>query len=196
MAHQAAPGHVDDATATEPWREELTREISEDAAGGVASQVSSILLDLLTTFPEHGPEAAREAARRIDADYGDAYLPSDPLLKGADDRGMTMFLERLYGLILSVVTFIDCDDARQDALVQLVAELRKLPPKAFKIMDVSNHHCILYSKGLRVGGTDLGARRIPWSIRETLSSPSPLRIGGMHALVILPLLFLINRLGI
>lgn len=140
MAHQPAVSHViDDATTNEPWRGELAREIAEDAADGDASQVPSILLDLLTAFPCDGPEAAREAARRIDADYRDVYLPSDPLLKGQDDKGMAPFLSYLYELVQSVATFIDWDDARQDALVQLVGELRKLPPRAVRIYDVSGH---------------------------------------------------------
>lgn len=144
MASQTAV--VDDdnnnvAATSEPWRDELEREISEDAADGEPLQIPSILLGLLTTYPGGDAMTAREAARRIDAEYRDVYIPSDPLLRGLEDKGMAGFLGRVYDLVLSVSRLVDCDDARQDALVRFLGELRKLPPTAFKIWGVSRGHC-------------------------------------------------------
>ncbi|ROW11478.1 hypothetical protein VMCG_01147 [Cytospora schulzeri] len=142
MAQQTAAVQDDNAATNELWRVELAREMSEDVADGVAVQFPSILLDLLTKWPVDGVEAAREAARRIDADYRDVYLPSDPLLRGQEDKGMAGYLSHLYGLVMSVATFIDCDDPLQDALVQLLVELRKLPPTVYKIW---GEDCLVYT---------------------------------------------------
>lgn len=130
-----------------PRDDDWAREISDCAADGVASDVPSILLGLLETYPgddaQAAREAAREAARRIDADYQDVFLPSDPLLRGQDDKGMAGYLYRLYDLVLSVARLLDCDDVRQDALVQLLGELRELPPRAFRIW---GKDCLVYTR--------------------------------------------------
>ncbi|ROV90384.1 hypothetical protein VPNG_10017 [Cytospora leucostoma] len=137
---------VDGAAVDELWRHELTREILEDA-DEVESHVPSILLHLLATYPGDDPEAAREAAReaafRIDGDYRDVYLPSDPLLQGQDDKGMAGFLDRLYDLMLRIARLVKYDDIRQHALIQCLGELRKLPPKAFRIW---NEDCLVYTR--------------------------------------------------
>ena len=116
----------------------LAAETAADEDSGVASRLPSIFLHLLAAWTEgNHAAAAEEAARRIHADYCDVYLPSDPLMKGLDDKGMAGFLSRLYELVFSQVRLVGYDDARQDALVETLLELRKLPPQSLRIWGVS-----------------------------------------------------------
>lgn len=116
----------------------LTAETTVDEETGVASGLPSIFLDLLAAWTEgNHTAAAEEAARRIHADYCDVYLSSDPLMKGLNDRGMAGFLSRLYELVFALARLVGYDDDRQDALLETILQLRKLPPQSLKIWDVS-----------------------------------------------------------
>lgn len=125
------------AESSTPWFAHLDEEIAYDKQTGEASNVASILRDLVLAYPQDGHRASAEAALRVDADYHQVYLPSDPLLKGQDDQGMEEYLDKLCRLVLATAQRIPYDDDRQDAVVQLFVELAKLPPKAVKIWGVS-----------------------------------------------------------
>lgn len=127
---------TEETTSLEAWEAKLEKEIQDDSRNGVESSVPSILRDLLRSYPQDGQQAAQDAARRINFDYRDKYLPSDPLLKGRDDEGMAGFLYHLYLLSLDTARLIHYSSPEQDALVQLFVELRKLPPEQFKIAGV------------------------------------------------------------
>lgn len=58
-------------------------------------------------------------------------------MKGLNDRGMSGFLSRLYKLVSALARLVGYDVARQDALVETMLQLRKLPPQSLKIWDVS-----------------------------------------------------------
>jgi hypothetical protein len=53
-----------------------------------------------------------------------------------DDKGMGGFLDRLYDLIYDLARLIPFNNSLQDVLIQLIMELRNLPPKPFKIWNV------------------------------------------------------------
>ena len=57
-----------------------------------------------------------------------------------DDKGMESFLWALYQVIFDLARLIPYNDLKQTALVQLILELRKLPPKQFKIWKVQSPH--------------------------------------------------------
>ncbi len=122
----------------------LTGESNEDE---YFPRIPSILLALLTAWRENGQAAAQDAARRIDANYWDVFLPANPLIMGFEEVATGAFFYGLYGLIFNVVRFIDFDDDRQDAFVQVIIELRKQPPNRplehWKVDYLfSVHHCL------------------------------------------------------
>jgi len=119
------------------WLVHLDEEVAYDKQRGETSTLTSIIRDLLVSYPQDADQAVAEAARLVDADYYNNYLPSDPLLKGRDDEGMEGFLNSLCDIIFSTVRRIPYDDSHQDAIVQLLAELAKLPPKTLRIWGVS-----------------------------------------------------------
>lgn len=126
MASTKAPG-----TEQSEWLTYLDDEIASDEsgiAGDMAREIRTLLL------PD-GDTAVRDTALRIDALY-DKHLTSDPLLKSHEDKGMEGFLGSLYVLIFELALFLPYKDDTQDTLVQLLLELRKLPPKTFKIWGV------------------------------------------------------------
>ncbi|KAL1970741.1 hypothetical protein VTN77DRAFT_2575 [Rasamsonia byssochlamydoides] len=55
---------------------------------------------------------------------------------------MANFLSILYELVFDMARLLPYTDARQDTLVQLILELRKLPPKPCRIW---NENCIVYT---------------------------------------------------
>lgn len=125
-------------STTEPWREYIDEEIDYDKEAGDPMQMPLILRDMISSFPEDGQAAAEAAARRINADYWENYLPSDPLLKGRDDKGVEDFLGRLCHLSFHMGRLLRYDDTRQDAIVQLFLELRKLPQQRFQVYEVDS----------------------------------------------------------
>ena len=118
---------------TQRWMEYLDGEMATTEADPVTHCLAQIIRDTLLSTDE---SRAAGAAHRIDAYYQDEYLPSDPFLKFSDDKGMAGFLNSLYGLVFDVARLIPYRDALQDTLIQVIVELRKLPPKPCKIWDV------------------------------------------------------------
>lgn len=125
----------------EPWSAQIDKEIASDKDEGIPSTLPSILRDLIVVYPQDGPPAAQEAARHVDADFWDAYLPWDQTQgAGRDGAAGINFLARLYQVTLSIVRFIPYDDSRQDALIQLLLELRKLAPRPGKVSSMTLLH--------------------------------------------------------
>ena len=83
-----------------------------------------------------GDSTATDTARLIDNFYGQVYLPSDPLMKFEDGQGIETFLVGFYELIFALARFIPYNSSDQDKVVQLMLELRKLPPKQLRIWEV------------------------------------------------------------
>lgn len=57
-------------------------------------------------------------------------------MKFLDDKGIGEFLTNFYELVFDLARLIPYDNSNQEKLVQLILELRKLPPKQFKIWKV------------------------------------------------------------
>ncbi|KAI9765889.1 MAG: hypothetical protein M1840_007030 [Geoglossum simile] len=124
---------------TQSWIEYLDGEIAATEADSVTHCLAQIIRDTLLSTDE---SRAAGAAGRIDTHYQE-YLSSDPLLKFANDKGTAGFLNSLYELVFDVARLIPYRDALQDILVQLIVELRKLPPKRCKIWD---EDALVYTK--------------------------------------------------
>jgi hypothetical protein len=132
--------HQDSSTALESWKEELDQATRSNEENAITSNVPSILRSLVAANHQDSQGAAQEAAQRIDFDYWHVYLPSDPLLLGTEDKGMATFLTQLYELLFSVARLLHYDNTRQEVIVQLLVELRKLAPKHFTIWEVGDSH--------------------------------------------------------
>uniref|UniRef100_A0A093VFL7 Uncharacterized protein n=1 Tax=Talaromyces marneffei PM1 TaxID=1077442 RepID=A0A093VFL7_TALMA len=77
----------------------------------------------------------QEAAQQIDAFYAGDFLFSQPIFQKEKAKGMINFLGGLDALICGLGRILRYDDCRQDALVQMLLELHKLPPRQVKIWD-------------------------------------------------------------
>ncbi|KAK4034498.1 hypothetical protein C8A01DRAFT_18713 [Parachaetomium inaequale] len=77
-------------------------------------------------------DAAAAAARRFDDLYSTVY---EPRFNGyrKTHKGWTGYLIVFYELLFSVAVEMHYDDPKQDKIIQLLAELRKLPPHAVRI---------------------------------------------------------------
>lgn len=134
----ASLGSMDATAPDEALRAYLAEEIAIYEGYGDPSKLPSIFLDLFTTYRDEDCQTAtHNVTRRINAEYWDVYLPSDSLIKSQEDKGMAEFLSRLNNLVFGLALLIGYDDPRQDALLQVLVELRKLPPKPFKVWRVS-----------------------------------------------------------
>ena len=120
-------------SSQEPWFAYLEEEIVSCGEGTFECDLDNIMKDFLISKCD---PAAPETALRIVTYYWENYLPSDPLMKFEDDKGIAGFLNHLYELVFAMARLIPYNDSRQDMLVQLILELRKLPAKPFKIWNV------------------------------------------------------------
>ncbi|KAI0131105.1 hypothetical protein F4814DRAFT_404825 [Daldinia grandis] len=82
-----------------------------------------------------------DAALQIDTYYEEIYLASNPALKDQDDKGMVEFLTGLYGVVSDLVLIIPYHHGLQYAIIDLLFELRNLPPRQIKI---DNEDYIVY----------------------------------------------------
>lgn len=128
-----------EAAAT-PWIQCLD-EILQENPDSSEARISKILRQMLSSSLQDDFTPA-EAARQIDDYYQNNYLPSDPLMKFQDDKGMGGFLSGLYEMVFDLARAIPHDDELQNCLVQFLIELTKLPTKEVKIWGV---HCPLFS---------------------------------------------------
>lgn len=111
----------------------LDEEISESYEGAGTYELAKILKRLLA----ENDITPQEAAHQIDAFYEDDFLPSQPTFQKEKAKGMINFLGVLDELICGLGRVLHYNDARQDALIQLILELRKLPPRQVEIWEVS-----------------------------------------------------------
>ena len=123
-------------TVEQDWLTGFTGEIASEADRGDVTYVAlaNTIKDLLVS--EDG-KAARNAAIAVDSYYANEFLASDPLLRFQEDKGMGIFLNTIYDIVLELALIIPYDDQSQDSLVNLLVELRKLPAKSYKIWNVS-----------------------------------------------------------
>lgn len=111
----------------------LDEEISDSNEGDETYELSNILKRLLV---ENGV-TPHDAAQQIDSFYEHQFLPSQPIFQKQKAKGMIEFLGALDVLICDLGRLLHYDDVRQDALIQLILELRKLPPRQVEIWGVS-----------------------------------------------------------
>jgi len=107
----------------------LDKEIKEAGGEVIQTEFCNAFKDLLIS----PTDIARTIAQRIDAVYWEILLPADPLMKYHDDKGMAGFLNALWEFFFELSKHITYDDSKQDTLIQFITELRKLPPKPFKV---------------------------------------------------------------
>jgi hypothetical protein len=124
------------------WVAYLDEEIAFNDEDTLDHYLATIIKDLLLV---NNYTAVADVARQIDAYYSGEFLRSDPLLKFQDDKGMEIFLSILYRLVFDLAELISYKDSRQDTLVELILELRKLPPKQLKIWKVC---CVFIASSL------------------------------------------------
>lgn len=111
----------------------LDTEISEAYEGDEIYELAKIL----RRFIAKDGVTPQEAAQQIDSYYEDDLLPSQPILQREKARGMVNLLGALDDLICDLGSVLHYDDVRQDDLIQLILELRKLPPRQVVIGNVS-----------------------------------------------------------
>ena len=95
----------------------------------LASELKAYVLN------ESRPPAATMASR-IQEIYQTEFLPADPLTKYLDDRGMESFLTNFYGILFTLARLIPYTSSIGDLLIEIIFELRKLPPLKVKIWEV------------------------------------------------------------
>ena len=126
-------GEASSQTTNLPWLlwldEEIKGAIEEDYTNGLCIALKDFLLSTSDT-------AAADTALRVDALCQETLLDGDPLLKFQDDKGISGFLNALWETFFEVVKRVPYSDPKQDELVQLIHELRKLSPKPFNIWKV------------------------------------------------------------
>ncbi|KAK2758637.1 hypothetical protein FQN54_003327 [Arachnomyces sp. PD_36] len=106
-------------------------EICNDESPSV-SHILKILKKLLVS--DCSTADIVNAANEIESYRSEEFPRKFPLLvKFEKDKGMEYFLESLYSSIFDVAGALKHDDPRHDAMVQVICELHKLPPKSFKI---------------------------------------------------------------
>lgn len=116
----------------------LDETISEthgpDYEGDETYELANILKRLLV---ENGI-TPQEAAQQIDSFYEHDWLPIQPMwVRKKKTKGMSDFLATPYDLICDLGRVLHYDDVRQNTLIQLILELRKLPPRQVEIWEVS-----------------------------------------------------------
>ena len=158
------------ASSKEPWFAYLEEGIASCGEGTFECDLNNIMKDFLISTSDL---AALDTALRIDTYYWEYHLPSDPLMKFEEDKGIAGFLNHLYELVFDVARLIPYSDPRQDMLVQLILELRKLPAKPFKIWNVRwplmlyiHHHWCMSTKpnniDRRTASSTLMSRYLPY----------------------------------
>lgn len=126
-------GDLHTGNSAEPWIEFLDDEIVNADPDTPEHDLPKIFRQALLSENESSPS---ETAKQIDTYYQETYLPSDPLLRFQDDKGMSGFLNSIYDLVFELATVIPYHHHLQNVLVEFIAALRKLPPKQCKIWDV------------------------------------------------------------
>ena len=125
--------HEGNVNSEQPWIAFLDAQVAASDLYPVEYSLFKLLRSVLLSTDQ---AAIAEAAQHIDSYYHDEYLPYDPLMRFEDDKGVGGFLNSLYELIYDLARLIPFNNSQQDVLIQLIVELRNLPPKPFKIWNV------------------------------------------------------------
>ncbi len=80
--------------------------------------------------------AAADTAHRIDNYYEQEVLAGDPLMRFKEDKGMGGYISAFCEVVFTLARLIPYNSPHQDKLILFLLELRKLPPKHFKIWGV------------------------------------------------------------
>ena len=121
------------ARSGHPWVEFLDNEIASSDSQTVRSGLLKIFRR--TIFAAR-PSLPSDTAQQIDTYYQETYLVANPALKDQDDKGMTEFLTRLYGVVFDLVLVIPYHHGLQYSLIDFLFELRHLPERQVKIGNV------------------------------------------------------------
>ena len=119
----------------EPWITEVDNEISGWDDETCEYDIAMILKEL---FLSDGESTEADTAVKINDYYDQEFLPSEPLVRFEDDKRMQPFLFGFWQAVyIGFARFIPYNNSNQDKLVRCILELRKLPPRQFKISGVS-----------------------------------------------------------
>lgn len=77
--------------------------------------------------------AAQDAAKLIDKAFADGWLPQKSMLQHGDDGGLADFVHLVYNLIFELAPLLPYDTPEHERLFELLMELRRLPPRTFKL---------------------------------------------------------------
>ncbi|KAI9773863.1 MAG: hypothetical protein M1840_006089 [Geoglossum simile] len=118
-------------TNSESWVSKLDQEISNwEYLDGMDPEMHNILRDLLLS---NGNITATTTAHRIGG-YYEELMKEDPLMKYEADKGFTSFLKMFYYVYFTVAEILPYNNStKHDDLVQLILELRRLPPRKVTI---------------------------------------------------------------
>lgn len=119
----------------EPWITQLNQEIDFLGENTWEYDLAMILKGL---FLSDGDSDAADIARKIVNCYDQKFVPSDPLIRFRDDKGIQPFLFAFWqAVFIAFARIIPYNDSNQEKLLRFILELRKLPPRQFKIWEVS-----------------------------------------------------------
>lgn len=111
----------------ELWLAYLNKEYLLFEGGLVEHDMSSIVKQMLLS--EDQDNIARTAAHEID-DYWHRHLKTDTFNFQKEEPSFFDFHTCLYNIILELPRFVPYNDPKQDTLVQLLVELRRLPSRS------------------------------------------------------------------
>lgn len=144
--HQKPAVHVDeddeDQQGQSTWVAYLETERNR-RFDPVDSSFMSIFRDLLRS---NAVNAAHDAAHAIDQAFAGGWLPQRSMLKHGGDEGLADFVHLVYNLIFELAPLLAHDSAQHVRLFELLVELRKLPPRSFKLNSV--HETFLFFSSL------------------------------------------------
>jgi len=125
---------ADTSSANPAWLEELDGTLKTSSPENEFPRtIARLIKEYLDSDDE---KAGATFAQRVDNLYDDVYLPKFDGYNGKK-KGWTGFLIAFYEILFGVGVRLPYDDARQDKLIQLLCELRKLPARSAKIFVVS-----------------------------------------------------------
>lgn len=124
----------------EPWITQFDDEINDLDEGAWEIDIARVLKQFLLS----DGHSSTDTARRIDDSYEQQFLPSDPLMKFKDDQGMEGFLSCFYEVVFTLARLIPYHSSMQEKLIELILELRKLPPRPSKIWKVCLRLAIIH----------------------------------------------------
>lgn len=123
----------------ESWMALLYQKFIFCEKGTVEHDIVSIIQDLLSSDSDDINTAARTAAHQIDTYYWDRNLESGTQFRFQIEKDpYNDVQEVLFNAILYVVPLLHYaqDAKKQNKLVQLIEELRRIPPRPVKIQGV------------------------------------------------------------